>query len=44
MGKNTSGFTYEQSPQGGAFSRDLLDQKSKLLLPGAGGGVHMTSA
>ena len=27
-----SGFTNEQSPQGEAFSRDLLDQKSKSLL------------
>ena len=38
-GENSSGFTNEQSPQGGAFSRDLLDQKSKsLLFPGGGVG------
>ena len=37
-GENSSCFTNEQSPQGGAFSRDLLDQKSKSpLFPGAGG-------
>ena len=36
----SSGFTNEQSPQGQAFSRDLLDQKSKSpLFPGAGGAV-----
>ena len=29
-GKNSSGFTNEQSPQAGAFSRDLLDQKIKI--------------
>ena len=42
MGENSSGFTNEQFPQGGAFSRDLLDQKSKSPLfpgPGGGGGV-----
>ena len=40
MGENSSGFTNEQSPQGGAFSRDLLDQKSKSpLFPGPGGAV-----
>ena len=33
-----SGFTNEQSPQDGAFSGDLLDQKSKSpLFPGDGG-------
>ena len=37
-GENSSGFTNEQFPRGGAFSRDLLDQKSKTpLFPGAGG-------
>ena len=41
---NNIGFTNEQSPQGGAFSRDLLAQKS-LLFPGAGGPwLQMTSA
>ena len=36
---NNIGFTNEQSPQGGAFSRDLLAQtESKSpLFPGAGG-------
>ena len=48
-GENSSGFTNEQSPQGGAFSGDLLDQKSKSpLFPGSGGGggswLQMTSA
>ena len=38
-GENSGGFTNEQSPQGGAFSRDLLDQKSKSpLFSGRGGG------
>ena len=38
-GENSSGFTDKQSPQGRAFSGDLLDQKSKSpLFPGAGGG------
>ena len=37
-GENSSSFTNEQSPQGGAFNRDLLDQKSKSpLFPGPGG-------
>ena len=38
--------TNEQSPQGGAFSRDLLDQKSKSpLFHGPGGPwLQMTSA
>ena len=37
-GENSSGFTNEQSPQGRAFSGDLLDQKSKSpLFLGAGG-------
>ena len=37
--KQAVGFTYEQSLQGGAFSRDLLDQKSKSpLFPGPCGG------
>ena len=47
MGGNSSGFTNEQSPQGGAFSRDLQDQKSKFpLFPGAWGGqwLQMISA
>ena len=40
MGENSSGFTNEQSPQGGAFSRDFLDQKSKSpLFPGPVGAV-----
>ena len=35
QGENSSGFTKEQSPQGGAFSGHLLDQKSKSpLFPG----------
>ena len=39
VGENSSGFTKEQSPQGGAFSRDLLVQKSNSpLFPGAEGG------
>ena len=46
MGENSSGFTNEQSPQGGAFSRDLLDQKSKSpLFPGPGvSWLQMTGA
>ena len=44
MGENNSGFTNEQSPQGGAFSRDLLDQKSKSpLFPGPGGGAAVSN-
>ena len=45
-GKNSSGFTNMLSPQGGAFSGDLLDQKSKSpLFPGPGGlWLQMTSA
>ena len=47
-GENSSGFTNQQFPQGGAFSRDLLDQKSKKhYSPGLGGGggwLQMTSA
>ena len=40
VGGDSSGFINEQSLKGGAFSRDLLDQKSKsLLFPGAGGAV-----
>ena len=36
--ENNSGFTNEQSLQGGAFSGALLDQKSKSpLFPGPGG-------
>ena len=36
-GLNSRGFTNEHSPRGGAFSGDLLDQKSKSrLFPGAG--------
>ena len=36
---NSSGFTNQQSPQGGAFSRDLLDQNAKSpLFPGVGEG------
>ena len=39
MVENSSGFTNEQFPQGGAFSRDLLDHKLKsLLFLGVGGG------
>ena len=39
-GENGSGFTNEQSPQGWAFSGDLLDQMSKspLFSRGWGGG------
>ena len=46
MWENSSGFTNEQSPQGGAFSRDLLDQKSKSpLFRGPGGPwLQMTGA
>ena len=46
MRENSSDFTNKQSPQGGAFSRDLLDQKSKsLLFPGPGGPwLQMTGA
>ena len=50
MGENGSGFTNEHSPQGEAFSGDLLDQKSKSQLFPRGGGVgggtwlHMTRA
>ena len=37
-GENSSGFTNEQYLHSGAFSRDLLDQKSKSrLFPGVGG-------
>ena len=45
-GENSSGFTNKQSPQGRAFSGDLLDQKSKSpQFPGAGGPwLQMTSA
>ena len=32
VGENNSDFTNEQSRQGAAFSRDLLDQKSKSPL------------
>ena len=40
----SSGFTNEQSPQGRAFSEDLLDQKLKSpLFPGAGGGAVVTN-
>ena len=44
-GENSRGFTSEQSLQGGAFSRDLLDQKSKSpQFPGGGGPwLQMTS-
>ena len=46
MGENSSGFTNEQSLQDGAFSRDLLDRKSKSpLFPGAvGPWLQITSA
>ena len=39
--ENSSGFTNEQSRQVGAFSRDLLDQKSfkSQLFPGPWGAV-----
>ena len=44
MEKNSSGFTNKLYPQGGAFSEDLLDQKSKSpLLPGVGAWYQMTS-
>ena len=33
-GGNSTGFTNEQSPHGGAFSGDLLDQKSVPGFPG----------
>ena len=36
-GENNSGFTNEQSPRGGTFSGDLLDQKSKSPLFHGGG-------
>ena len=43
--ENSSGFTNEHAPQGGAFSGDLLDQKSKSpLFPELGGPwLQMTS-
>ena len=42
--ENSSGFTKEQSPQVGACSGDLLDQKSKSpLFPGAGVGGVVTN-
>ena len=49
-GENSSGFTNKQSPQGGSFSGDSLDQKKSKspLFPGVGGGggawLQMTSA
>ena len=45
-GENGSGFTNQQSPQGGVFSGDWLNQKSKSgLFPGvAGPWLQMTSA
>ena len=43
-GENSSGFTNKQSSQGGAFSGDLLDQKSKSpLFPGLWGGRGYTN-
>ena len=36
LGENSSGFTDEQSLQVGAFSEDLLDQKSPLFHVGGG--------
>ena len=36
-GENSNGFTNEQSPQGGALSRDLLVQKSMFPLFPMGG-------
>ena len=45
-GENSSGYTNEQSPQGGASSGDLLDQKSKVpsrYSPGGGGGGGMNT-
>ena len=39
-GENSSGFTNKQFPQDGAFSGDLLDQKSVHAIPwgwGVGG-------
>ena len=43
MGGNSSGFINEQSPEGWAFSGDLLDQKSKSLLFPVGGGAVVTN-
>ena len=41
-GENSRGFTNKHFPQGGAFSGDLLDQKSKsMLFPVLGGGGGM---
>ena len=46
-GKNSSGFTNEQSSQGGAFGVDLLNEKSKSpLFPrdlGGWGGAVVTN-
>ena len=42
-GENSSGFTKEPSPQGGAFIRDLLDQKSKVPAIPLGWGAVITS-
>ena len=51
-GENSSGFTNEQSPQDGAFSGDLLEQKSKsrhspgpgVCVGGGGEWLQMTGA
>ena len=43
-GENGHGFTNWLSPQCGAFSRDLLNEKSKSpLFPRAGGGGFVTN-
>ena len=43
--ENSRGFTKEQSPQGGAFSWDLLDQVKVPAIPwrcwGGGGGAWL---
>ena len=39
MGENSSGFTSEHSLLGGAYSGDLLDQKSKSPIFHGGGGA-----
>ena len=38
MGENSNGFINKQSPQDGAFAKDLLDQMSVPPIPGGGGG------
>ena len=42
-GEYSSGFTNGQSPQGGSFCGDLLDQKTKsTLFPSGGVGCVVT--